>query len=77
VAGLAWVLWALAMLGLAVFASLDQLLRQAGRPDLLVLTPKVIPPCSGRWAWPRSEPCWPAAGPATRLAGCCWPSACP
>ena len=32
-AGLAWGLWALAMLGLAVVPWLDSLLRQAGRPD--------------------------------------------
>jgi hypothetical protein len=46
-AGLAWALWALAMLGLAVAARLDQLLREAGRPELLALTPKVIPPVLG------------------------------
>ena len=33
-AGLAWALWALAILGLLVTAWLDHLLRQAGRPDL-------------------------------------------
>jgi hypothetical protein len=33
-AGLAWTLWALAILGLLVTAWLDHLLRQAGRPDL-------------------------------------------
>jgi tellurite resistance protein TehA-like permease len=38
-AGLAWVLWALAMLGLAVVPWLDSLLRQAGRPDLVALVP--------------------------------------
>jgi hypothetical protein len=36
---LAWGLWALAMLGLAVLPWLDHLLRRAGRPDLAVLTP--------------------------------------
>ncbi len=46
-AGLAWALWALAMLGLAVAAWLDHLLRETGRPDLLVLTPKAIPPVFG------------------------------
>jgi hypothetical protein len=30
----AWALWALTMLGIAVIAWLDQLSRQAGRPDL-------------------------------------------
>src|SRR5215216_4738080 len=34
-AGLAWALWALAMVGLAVVPWLDRLLRQAGRPDLV------------------------------------------
>lgn len=45
--GLAWALWALAMLGLAVVPWLDHLLRQAGRPDLLVLTATNIPPLLG------------------------------
>src|SRR5215217_4448707 len=38
-AGLAWGLWALAMIGLAVVPWLDSLLRQAGRPDLAALVP--------------------------------------
>jgi hypothetical protein len=46
-AGLAWALWALAMLSLPVAAWLDHLLRQAGRPDLLELTPTAIPPVLG------------------------------
>jgi hypothetical protein len=41
-AGLAWGLWALAMLGLAVVPWLDSLLRQAGRPDLAALVPGSI-----------------------------------
>jgi hypothetical protein len=41
-AGLAWVLWALTMLGLAVVPWLDSLLRQAGRPDLAVWVPGSI-----------------------------------
>ena len=36
---LAWALWALAMLGLAVVPWMDSLLRQAGRPDLAALVP--------------------------------------
>jgi hypothetical protein len=44
---LAWALWALAILGLAVVAWLDRLLRQTGRPELLVLTPRAIPPVLG------------------------------
>jgi hypothetical protein len=34
----AWALWALTLLGLAIIAWLDQLSRQAGRPDLAQLT---------------------------------------
>jgi hypothetical protein len=45
-AGLAWALWALAMLSLGVIWWLDHLLRQMGRAD------------RPRWA-PRSSPrCW-------------------
>jgi hypothetical protein len=40
----AWGLWMLAMLGLAVGAWLDHLLRRAGRPDLGTLTTFAIPP---------------------------------
>ena len=36
-AGVAWALWTLAVLGLAATAWLDQLLRQAGRPELAQL----------------------------------------
>jgi hypothetical protein len=42
--GLAWALWALGMLGLAAVPWLDHLLRQAGRPDLVQLTPGTGPP---------------------------------
>jgi hypothetical protein len=41
-AGLAWALWTLAMLGLAVVPWMDSLLRQAGRPDLVALVPGSI-----------------------------------
>ena len=41
-AGLAWGLWALAMLGLAVVLWMDSLLRQAGRPDLVSLVPDAV-----------------------------------
>jgi hypothetical protein len=44
---LAWALWALAISGLAAVAWLDRLLRQTGRPELLVLGPKAIPPVLG------------------------------
>jgi hypothetical protein len=43
-AGLAWTLWALGMLGLAAAPWLDRLLRQAGRADLIQLTPDTAPP---------------------------------
>jgi hypothetical protein len=46
-AGLAWALWAVGMLSVPVSAWLDHLLRQAGRPDLLELTPAAIPPVLG------------------------------
>jgi hypothetical protein len=46
-ARLAWVLWALVVLGLAVTVWLDQLLRQTGRPELVVLVPSAIPPLLG------------------------------
>src|SRR5512132_480305 len=38
-AGLAWGLWGLAILGLAVVPWMDRRLRQAGRPDLVALVP--------------------------------------
>ena len=46
-AWLAWVLWALAIVGLVVTIWLDQLLRQTGRPELVVLIPTAIPPVLG------------------------------
>ena len=47
-AGLAWALWALAMLGLAAVPWMDRLMIRAGRPDLAVLVP-------GACRWPV---CW-------------------
>jgi hypothetical protein len=44
---LAWALWALAVLGLAVLVWVDHLLRQTGRPELIVLTPTAVPPVLG------------------------------
>jgi hypothetical protein len=41
-ARVAWVLWALVMLGIPVIAWMDRLLRQAGRPDLAALVPGSI-----------------------------------
>jgi hypothetical protein len=42
-AGLAWVLWALAVLGFATIPWFDHLLRQAGRPDLVQLNASGVP----------------------------------
>lgn len=39
----AWGLWALVMLGLATLPWLDQLLRRAGRPELVALTADAVP----------------------------------
>jgi hypothetical protein len=41
-AGLAWGLWALAMLGLAVVPWMDRLMIRAGRPDLVALVPDAV-----------------------------------
>jgi UDP-N-acetylmuramyl pentapeptide phosphotransferase/UDP-N-acetylglucosamine-1-phosphate transferase len=40
---LAWVLWALALLGIAAIVWFDQLLRQAGRVDLVQLNASAVP----------------------------------
>jgi hypothetical protein len=47
-AALAWLVWALVMLGLTVAVWWNELVRQAGQPELAVLTPKAFPRCSGR-----------------------------
>ena len=44
---LAWGLWALAMLGVAVIVWVDQSLRQTGRPELIVLTRTAVAPVLG------------------------------
>ena len=44
---LAWGLWTLTMLGLVVLVWLDQLLRQTGRPELVVLNPTAFAPVLG------------------------------
>ena len=45
---LAWGLWAVAMLALAAGPWLDRLLREAGRADLVQLTPGTVVRC---WRW--------------------------
>ena len=44
---LAWGLWTLTILGLVVLVWLDQLLRQTGRPELVVLNPTAFAPVLG------------------------------
>jgi hypothetical protein len=44
---LAWALWAVAMLGLVLVVWFDQLVRRAGRPDLLVVTLDAVAPLVG------------------------------
>jgi hypothetical protein len=44
---LAWTLWGLAMLGLALVVWFDQLVRRAGRPDLVVVTLDAVAPLLG------------------------------
>jgi hypothetical protein len=74
----AWALWALTLLGLAIIAWLDQLSRQAGRPDVTQLGGGLVQgPVMGLMSATTVGRCWPAAGPATRSAGCCWPLGCP
>ena len=73
---LAWALWVLVMLGIAVVVWLDQLLRQTARPELVVLTLKAFPPVLGALSTATVGRWWPAADSATRWAGCCWASAC-
>jgi hypothetical protein len=46
-AALAWALWALTVVALALVGWFDRLLTQAGRPDLAVVTPTSPPSC-----WP-------------------------
>jgi hypothetical protein len=73
-AGLAWTLWALAIPGgFAVVVRLDNLLRQAGRPDLGLLNPNqyayvltlVSAATVGAVLASRRAP--------IRWVGCCWP----
>ena len=47
-AGLAWALWALAMLGIAAVFWFDHLLQQAGRADLVQVNASGLP---WRWRW--------------------------
>jgi hypothetical protein len=73
---LAWALWALVMLGVAVVVWPDQLLRQFARPELVVLTPKAFPPVLGALSTATVGAVVASRRPAIRWAGCCWASAC-
>jgi hypothetical protein len=68
---LAWALWLLVVLTLAAVPLLDRLLRQAGRPDLVQLTPGTTFPVVAMVAGPPSGRYWPAVSLAIRWAGCC------
>ena len=70
---LAWGLWALALLGLAATAWLDQLLRQAGLPHLSTGTGNAV--AAGAAVVAATVGALVASrGPAILSAGCCWPS---
>jgi hypothetical protein len=73
---LAWALWALVAAGLVVALGFDQALRRIGRPDLVSIGGDAVPYLPAMASAATVGRCWPAAGPATRSAGCCWPSRC-
>jgi hypothetical protein len=64
------------MLGLGLNWWQDHLLRQAGRSDLAPLGAGIVALVLAVVSAATVGRCWPAAGPATRWAGCCWPWAC-
>ena len=72
--GLAWGLWAVALLALAAVPWLDRLLREAGRADLVQLTPGTVGPVLAMVSGATAGRCWPAGGPAIPWVGCCWGS---
>ena len=74
--GVAWWLWALAMLGLAMLAWLDHLLRRAGRPDLALLTPDAAAYVVAVVSAVSVGALLASRRPATRWVGCCWRLAC-
>jgi hypothetical protein len=69
-------LWTLTMLGLVVLVWLDQLLRQTGRPELVVLNPTAFAPVLGAVSTATSGRWWPAAAQRTRWAGSYSPWGC-
>jgi hypothetical protein len=76
-AGLAWMLWALVMLGLAVVAWQDHLLRQAGRPDLVLFDTFAAVPVLTTVSASTAGAVLASRRRVTRWAGCCWPLVCP
>ncbi len=66
--GLAWLLWALTLTGLAAVFWLDHLLRRAGRPELTIRAHELtyMAAVMGMATVGR---CWPAAGRAIPSAG--------
>jgi hypothetical protein len=69
----AWSLWALTMLGVPVIAWLNQLSRQAGRPDLAQLTlGAFVGPVLSLVSATTVGAVLASRRPATRSAGCCW-----
>ena len=75
-AGLAWVLWALVMLGLPVVVWLQQLARQAGRSDLVGSDADTIIYGLVAVSAATVGAVLASRRPATRWAGCCWPLGC-
>jgi hypothetical protein len=73
---LAWGLWTLMILGLVVLVWLDQLLRQTGRPELVVLNPTAFAPVLGAVSTATVGAVVASRRPATRWAGSCWPWGC-
>jgi hypothetical protein len=73
-AALAWALWALAMLGLAVVPWMDRLTIRAGRPDLAQWQGAVFAAVVGHLTATTVGAVLAAAAPATPWAGCCWAS---
>jgi hypothetical protein len=73
---LAWALWVLNLLALAAVPWLDGLLRQAGRADLVQLTPGTAFPVVAMVSAATVGAVLAAVGPAIRWAGCCWPPPC-
>ena len=73
-AGLAWALWALAMLGLAAVPWMDRLTSRAGRPDLTGWQGPLLVAVLGHLTATTVGALVASRRPATQSAGCCWAS---